>query len=198
MQFVFRLGADHWHKPKQHIGCIHIHPRKLRALWTSDQKLVSSRVLKSIWETIFVCSGQGRQKEETERKIPPKSQLHADLHSFSYMSQHVTKDATIFKSNVSCINKKLFSYLMIQKINTHIYPPRYLFNWSVQVPLRSTQKNLKRCKWALLMRPPQNSSLCTQGSSCRKQGQQASTARRVVAKELNALSLLEGSEGKRA
>lgn len=48
------------------------------------------------------------------------------------------------------------------------------------------------------MRPSQNSNLYALSSSCTKQGQQASTARRVVAKELNALWLLEGSEGKRA
>lgn len=145
---------------------------------------------------MFALANEGGKKK-TEGKIPSKFQLHDDLHSFSYMSQHVTKDATILKFNVSCINKKLLSYLMIQK-STHTHPPRDLFNGSVQVPFRSTQKNLKRFRRALLMRPPQNSSLGTQGSSYRKQGQQASTARRVEAKELNALSLLEGSEGKRA
>lgn len=48
------------------------------------------------------------------------------------------------------------------------------------------------------MRLSSNSNLCTQGSSYRKQGHQSDTAKREAAKELNALSMLEGSEGKKA
>lgn len=46
--------------------------------------------------------------------------------------------------------------------------------------------------------PEKKSNLCTQASSCRKQGGQVGTARRVVAKELNTLQLLEESEQTRA
>lgn len=151
---------------------------------------MSLKVFKSIWETKFVCSGQGRRKEGTEENIPSKFHLQASLHFSSYMSQHVTKDATIYKFHVSCSNK---NYVLFHDTkNRHTYPPRFLFNWSVEVPLKSAQKSLKRFKWVLLMRlPEKNSSLCTHASSCRKQGRQVGTARRGVAKELNALQLLE-------
>lgn len=107
VQIMFRLRADYWHKAKHYPGYTHNHSRKLTELFGLEIRSYSLKEpIKASEKQHLLALAKKRQNEKY-------------LLSFSYMAQHVAKDATIFSPMCLPPTKSWVFYLMIQKINTH-------------------------------------------------------------------------------